>query len=132
MICTGTGMLILARRSKVPNTPRICSNRSPTSRPFFSPASVMSKKFGVRTSVHPGSEANMNEGRSRNRAMSNRRYMEADCSALLAGACEDQRHVVWLFRRSDPILHRRQHQLGDARQRKVEILTNGLQQPVLA
>ncbi|HWZ81797.1 MAG TPA: hypothetical protein VNW47_04195 [Terriglobales bacterium] len=43
--------------TNAPNTERICSKCSATSRPRFSPASVITEKFGERISTHCGSPA---------------------------------------------------------------------------
>src|SRR5208282_5481551 len=48
----GTDILSLSLRMSCPKTPRICSNRKATSRPRFSPASVITEKCGERTSIH--------------------------------------------------------------------------------
>src|ERR1700687_1786639 len=51
----GTGIVNLSFRSSCPKTDRICSIRSATSRPGLSPASVITEKCAVCTSIHFGS-----------------------------------------------------------------------------
>src|SRR5262249_53121424 len=51
-ICNGTGILTLTLVITAAKTARICSKRTATSRPRFSPASVATEKCGERTSTH--------------------------------------------------------------------------------
>src|ERR1700722_13307728 len=54
----GSGWLSRSLLSKIANTERICSKRKATSRPRFSPASVMTVKCAEWTSSQGGSAAN--------------------------------------------------------------------------
>src|SRR5258708_19625000 len=58
-ICSGTDRFTFALGIRVPNTERICAKWSATSRPRLSPASVITEKFGERTSTHSGSPAKL-------------------------------------------------------------------------
>src|SRR5467141_3713024 len=58
-ICRGTDRFTCALVISVPNTERICSKWRATSRPRLSPASVITEKFGERTSTHCESPAKL-------------------------------------------------------------------------
>src|SRR6202795_1345577 len=58
-ICRGTDRFTCAFVIRVPNTERICYKWSAKSRPLLSPASVITEKFGERTSTHCGSPAKL-------------------------------------------------------------------------